>query len=191
MQSRRIDPVATVLVPRCRDPAGLDRLGDCRLALAARGRGFPQGVHSVFPLTRQPGCRSDRGGNRSVYWQRLTAFNISENANSAVSKTSKNVVKSGLSVPVRSRRGAVTAIGSPLELKPQTFVQPYMAIARKTRTKPSGQPVDRLSEGETDQLLHYLERTPEKEVRDALMMSPELARSCVSRCSPCLPSKPR
>jgi hypothetical protein len=55
-----------------------------------------------------------------------------------------------------------------------------MAIARKTRTKPSGHGVDRLSEGEADQLLDYLERTPEKDVRAALMMTPELARSCVS-----------
>ena len=42
-------------------------------------------------------------------------------------------------------------------------------------------PLTRLSEDEADQLLDYLERTPDKDVRDALMMTPELARLCASR----------
>ena len=42
-------------------------------------------------------------------------------------------------------------------------------------------PTTRLSGDEADQLLDYLERTPERDVRDALMMTPELAWSCASR----------
>jgi hypothetical protein len=48
-----------------------------------------------------------------------------------------------------------------------------------TKSRPFGN-ADRLSDGEADQLLDYLERTPEKDVRAALMMTPELAWSCVS-----------